>query len=129
MLESAGIRPTRQRKLLASLLFNTSTERHVTAEQLYREANQGLKQPVSIATVYNTLNQFVDAGLLSERHLPDGSSFFDINPGKHYHFRFEPDGRLRDIPETEIELCALPSLPDGYEIDQIDITINLRPIK
>src|SRR5262249_2731190 len=63
-LRQAGLRPTRQRLCLARLLFEPG-DRHVTAEQLHSEANAA-RVEVSLATVYNTLHQFTEAGLLRE---------------------------------------------------------------
>ena len=123
-LRDAGLRPTRQRLALAGLLF-AHGDRHVTAEELHREAGQaGLS--VSLATVYNTLNQFSDAGLLRQVITDGARTFYDTNTRDHYHFYAEEDGRLIDIPADEIDLGKLPTPPDGARLAGVDVIIRLR---
>ncbi|MBJ7416279.1 MAG: transcriptional repressor [Niveispirillum sp.] len=120
----AGLRPTRQRVDLASLLFRCGN-RHVTAEQLHAEAvATGVK--VSLATVYNTLNQFRDAGLLREVVVEAGSTWFDTNIDDHHHFFHENSRRLQDICCTKLVLPDLPCLPDGTQVARVDVIIRLR---
>ncbi len=121
-LRAAGLRPTRQRIALARLLFGTG-DRHVTAEQLHAEA-LGADARVSLATVYNTLHQFVDAGLLREVTAESGRSWFDTNTGTHHHFYHADDGELWDIPG--VALGALPAAPEGTVIERVDVVIRLR---
>jgi len=123
LLCSAGLRPTRQRLTLARSLFSESG-RHVTAEMLFTEALDA-NTPLSLATVYNTLNQFTHAGLL-RRIGPDGSrSFFDTNTSVHPHFYLEGEGILLDIPE-DIVLEQMPEALPGHEISRLDVIIHLR---
>ena len=97
-LRKAGLRPTRQRLALASLLF-AHGDRHVTAEGLHEEAvSAGV--PVSLATVYNTMHQFTAAGLLREVTVDGTRTYFDTNTGDHHHFYCEDDGMLMDIDGT-----------------------------
>src|SRR5215218_1688624 len=63
-LRRVGLRPTRQRVSLGWLLF-AKGDRHITAELLFDEATRA-RVPVSLATVYNTLHQFTEAGLLRQ---------------------------------------------------------------
>lgn len=108
-LRQSGLRPTRQRIGLASLLFN-GDDRHVTADQLRGEATDaGLS--VSLATVYNTLNQFCAAGLLREVVVEPGRSYFDTNTARHHHFFHPKNGTLADIPEGMITVPDLPPPP------------------
>ena len=100
-LRAAGLRPTRQRVALARLLFE-GEHRHVTAEGLHAEV-RGTRLPVSLATVYNALNQFRDAGLLREVVVAPGRSYFDTNTGHHHHFFVEPDGELHDFPSDKVD--------------------------
>lgn len=123
-LAGAGLRPTRQRLDLGSLLFHC-TNRHVTAEQLHAEAlAAGIK--VSLATVYNTLNQFRDAGLLREVVVEAGSTWFDTNIDDHHHFFYENSRRLQDICCTQLHLPDLPCLPSGTQVARVDVIIRLR---
>ena len=123
-LKDAGLRPTRQRLALGKLLFDTG-DRHVTAEQLHAEASsQGIK--VSLATVYNTLNQFTDTGLLREVVVAPGRSYFDTNIDDHHHFFYGDDGELRDIPRDAIAFSSLPEAPADAEVERVDVIVRLR---
>ncbi len=124
-LKGAGLRPTRQRLALARLLFADGAERHVTAEQLHGEA-KGADVKVSLATVYNTLHQFTDAGLLREVVVEPGRSYFDTNVAEHHHFYFEDSGRLQDIPGDEVRLAEVPPAPRGTHVDRVDVIIRIR---
>ncbi len=123
-LSAAHLRPTRQRMLLARLLF-TDTCRHVTAETLHREATAAHSN-VSLATVYNTLHQFTEAKLLREVCVEGGASYFDTNTTPHHHFLHEDTGALTDIPESLIEVSKLPSPPHGTSISGVDIVIRVN---
>ena len=123
-LRLVGLRPPRQRVGLGKLLF-ANGDRHVTADQLHAESERaGLS--VSLATVYNTLNQFRDVGLLREVVVEPGRSYFDTNTNAHHHFFNVEDGALSDIPEAEVNVSGLPLPPDGTEIDRVDIVIRVR---
>jgi len=124
-LRAAGLRPTRQRVALAELLL-ANGNRHVTAEQLHSEA-QSKAIPVSLATVYNTLHQFTDCGLLREVVVEPGRSYFDTNADEHHHFFCEYSSMLHDIPGELVNVGNLPSPPEGSEIRRVDVIIRIRP--
>lgn len=122
-LKEAGLRPTRQRVQLLRIL-EAGGHRHLTAEQLHGEAAAaGLH--VSLATIYNTLNQFTKSGLLREVVVEPGRSYFDTNTGDHHHFYFESEGRLQDIPAEQIALAALPPAPAGTAITRVDVIVRI----
>lgn len=123
-LKAAGLRPTRQRLALAELLF-AAGDRHVSAEALHREA-VAARVPVSLATVYNTLNQFTAAGLLREVAIEGDRSYFDTNISNHFHYFIEDEGRLFDITAGDIAVTGLPPLPQGTEIGRIDVIVRLH---
>src|SRR5215469_8383389 len=123
-LRAARLRPTRQRLALARLLFDASA-RHVTAEQLHGEA-LAESIPVSLATVYNTLHQFTEAGLLREVVVEPGRLYFDTNIDVHHHFFCESTGMLQDIPGTAVVVGDLPHAPAGTEISRVDVIIRVR---
>ncbi len=125
-LKTAGLRPTRQRLALAKLLFGVDQvrDRHVTAEQLHAEA-LGESVRVSLATVYNSLHQFTEAGLLREVVVEAGRSYFDTNVSDHHHFYLEGRGELQDIPGDRIHLANLPTAPRGTKVDRVDVIIRL----
>jgi|SRR5689334_14607738 Fur family iron response transcriptional regulator len=123
-LKAAGLRPTRQRVALAGLLFRSS-DRHVTAEQLHQEA-LGENVRVSLATVYNTLHQFTDAGLLREVVVEAGRSYFDTNVSDHHHFFMVDSGSLVDIAGEHVAVATLPDAPHGTTVERVDVIIRLR---
>ena len=124
-LRAASLRPTRQRLALAKLLLGNG-DRHVTAEQLHIEA-AAAGMPVSLATVYNTLHQFTDAGLLREVVVEPGRSYFDTNIADHHHFFCESNGMLQDIPAEDIAVSGVPTAPPGTAIRRIDVIVRLGP--
>jgi Fur family iron response transcriptional regulator len=124
MLQAAGLRPTRQRMALGWLLFGKGA-RHLTAEMLYEEATLA-KVPVSLATVYNTLNQLTDAGLLRQVSVDGTKTYFDTNVSAHHHFYLENNHELVDIEDPHLVLQKMPEVPEGYEIARIDMVVRLR---
>lgn len=148
-LRAAGLRPTRQRLALARLLFGAgdrpgdrpgdraagprpsdcpAPDRHISAEALHSEALANDVR-VSLATVYNTLNQFTQAGLLREVVVEPGRSYFDTNISDHHHFFHEDAGELCDIPGESVVLGALPPAPPGTEVTRVDVVIRVRACK
>ena len=123
-LRHAGLRPTRQRVELAALLFN-DCDRHVTAESLHDEITKaGVK--VSLATIYNTLHQFTEAGLLRQVIVDAARSYFDTNTGDHQHFFLEREGLLIDIPGDTIAVAGVPTPPAGLSVDRVDVVVRVR---
>jgi Fur family iron response transcriptional regulator len=124
MLRDVGLRPTRQRMALGWILF-AKGDRHLTAEMLYEEATKA-KVPVSLATVYNTLHQFTEVGLLRQVAVDGSKTYFDTNTTTHHHFFVEGDNELVDIPGAEEIVGKMPAAPDGYEVARIDVVVRLR---
>jgi Fur family iron response transcriptional regulator len=124
-LRAVGLRPTRQRLALARLLLENG-DRHITAEQLHGEA-VGADIRVSLATVYNTLHQFTNAGLLREVVVEPGRSYFDTNTADHHHFFCETTSKLEDIPGQDVVVSGFPLPPPGTEICRVDVIIRVRP--
>jgi len=124
MLRDVGLRPTRQRMALGWILFGKG-DRHVTAEMLYEEAVKA-KVPVSLATVYNTLHQFTDVGLLRQVAVDGSKTYFDTNVSQHHHFFVEGENDLLDIPDTDVVVGRTPIPPEGYEIARVDVVVRLR---
>ncbi|SDP79984.1 Fur family transcriptional regulator, iron response regulator [Phyllobacterium sp. YR620] len=123
-LRFAGLRPTRQRIALASLIFSKG-DRHLSAEELHEEA-QGANVPVSLATVYNTLHQFTQAGMLRILAVEGAKTYFDTNVSDHHHFFVEGANEVIDIPDGSAMVGHLPPVPEGMEIVNVDIVIRLR---
>ncbi len=124
LLRHAGLRPTRQRMALSFILFSQGN-RHLTAEMLHAEA-VAARVPVSLATVYNNLHQFTQAGLVRQISVDGSKAFFDTNPTEHHHFFLTNEHLLLDIPAADVVLGEVPVPPDGYEIARVDVVVRLR---
>jgi len=124
-LKNAGLRPTRQRLALGALLLD-GQDRHVTAEALHGEAIAAGER-VSLATVYNTLHQFVVAGLLRELAINGDKTYFDTNVSNHSHFFDGRTGHVIDIPDDAIHVEGVPTPPAGMEVSHVDVVVHLRP--
>jgi Fur family iron response transcriptional regulator len=124
MLRDVGLRPTRQRMALGWILFGKG-DRHLTAEALYEEASRA-KVPVSLATIYNTLHQFTEVGLLRQVPVDGSKAYFDTNASSHHHFFVEGEDELLDIPAADVIVGKTPTPPEGYEIARVDVVVRLR---
>jgi Fur family iron response transcriptional regulator len=123
-LRFAGLRPTRQRVAIATILLD-GRHRHVTADSLAVEITDAGLQ-VSVGTVYNTLNQFTDAGLLRRVIVHNNYSLFDTNTECHHHFYEGKTNELVDVPNGDVILTKLPNPPNGYEIEAVDVVIHIQ---
>lgn len=124
VLGEAGLRPTRQRIAICSLLFS-GDPRHVAVDDLHREAEaHGIS--MSLATVYNTMRQFDEAGLVRRIAVPGERVTYDVNAGDHHHFYVAEEDRVIDIPDNAIVLDGLPTPPEGYAIDKVDVVVHLK---
>ena len=126
-LAGAGLRPTRQRVVLAALLIGDGLNRHVTAESLHAAAAHA-GEAVSLATVYNTLRAFCAAGLINEIVVDGSKSQFDTRTDDHPHFYWEDSHSLTDAPAEELEIARLPKLPEGTVLGRVDVVIRLRRV-
>lgn len=126
-LRAHGMRPTRQRLALAQLIFGRG-HRHISAEDLHKETQQA-GYALSLATVYNSLQRFHEAGLLRIIIGEGSKRWFDTNLSDHHHFYVEDTQAILDAPAGENgapQIENLPSPPEGMEIAQIDLMIRLR---
>ncbi len=124
-LRKVGLRPTKQRLNIGRLLFGAS-HRHITADDLFQEI-QTTGEHLSLATIYNTLHHFSEAGLL--RRICTGSErvYFDTDTGDHHHFYVQDEDRIVDAPAGDTIINRLPEAPEGYEIAKVDVVIHLKP--
>ena len=124
-LTKGDLRPTRQRMTLASLLVGDGENRHVTAESLFASAAD-MGEKVSLATVYNTLRAFCDAGLMNEVTVDGSRGYFDTRMDDHPHFYWEDTQQLTDAPAEELKISGLPKAPDGMQVARVDVVIRLK---
>ena len=124
-LARGGLRPTRQRVVLARLLVGDGRNRHVTAESLHDAATEQGDR-VALATVYNTLRAFCRAGLMQEVTVDGSKSYFDTRTDDHPHFYWEDSATLTDAPTAQLQITRLPDAPEGAEIAKGDVVIRLR---
>jgi len=123
-LRQAKLRPTRQRVALAQLLFSKG-DRHISAENLYEEAREA-GVTVSLATIYNTLHQFTQNGLLRAISVDSTKTYFDTNTGNHHHFYLEGRNEVIDMPDGFVKVENLPEPPEGMEICSVDVVVRVR---
>jgi len=125
-LDAYGLRATRPRMMIASILFADGRDRHVTAEWLSEKVGRR-GEPVALATIYNTLHALVSAGALREvRGAASGTIVFDTNTRPHHHFFDETTGELTDIPAGVLSLSGLPAAPADKTVAGYDIVIRVR---
>jgi len=125
LLQGVGLRPTRQRVALAKWLFD-GLDKHVTAEQVHGFVLKK-RMNISLATVYNTLNNFIDVGLLRRIVTGGGQVYFDTNMDDHHHLFDEEKSCLLDIPAGSVRFAKLPSLLKGKDLSRIDVVLRIRP--
>ena len=126
MLEKNGIRATKQRRVLAKLIFNKG-KRHISAENLFDEVKEE-ERKISMATIYNTLKQFTSLGLIREIVVDQNKSLYCNNNQSHYHLYIEDEGKVIDIPTKNIDL-DIPSIPACLKLHDIDVIVRIRTLK
>ena len=125
-LSTNGIRPTKQRMILAKLLFEKG-KRHVSAEDLFDEVRNEDRK-ISLATIYNTLKQFTSLGLIREIVVDQNKSLYCTNKESHYHLYIEDENKVIDIPTKNIDL-NIPSLPACLKLHEVDVIVRIRTLK
>ena len=125
-IESSGIRPTKQRRVLAKILFEKGN-RHLSADELFHDVKKEDRK-ISMATVYNTLKQFTSLGLVREVVVDQNKSLYCTNHKSHYHLYIEDEGKIVDIPTKNIDL-NIPSIPACLQLHNIDVIVKIRTLK
>ena len=125
-IESSGIRPTKQRRVLAKILFEKGN-RHLSADELFHDVKKEDRK-ISMATVYNTLKQFTSLGLIREVVVDQNKSLYCTNHKSHYHLYIEDEGKIIDIPTKNIDL-NIPSIPACLQLHNIDVIVRIRTLK
>ena len=127
ILEKNGIRATKQRRVLAKLIFDKG-KRHISAENLFDEVKKD-ERKISMATIYNTLKQFTNLGLIREIVVDQNKSLYCNNNQSHYHLYIEDEGKIIDIPKKNIDLSNIPQIPACLNLHNIDIIVRIRTLK
>ena len=125
-LSNIGIRPTKQRMILAKLLFENG-DRHISAEEIFDELKKDDRK-ISLATIYNTLKQFTDIGLLREINIDQKKSIYCTNHDPHYHLYIEDENKIIDIPQKNIDL-NIPQIPACLSLHNIDVIVRINTLK
>ena len=123
MLRRHGISPTHQRIEIAYALF--ARGEHLSADQILATVNNRHSE-TSKATVYNTLNLFLERQLIREVIVDPHKVFYDPNTNAHHHIYNLDTGELTDIDASQIEIAGLPQPPEGMVTDGIDIIVRVR---
>ena len=123
-LRTHGINPTHQRIEIAHALFSRCE--HLSADQIMAIVNERHSE-TSKATVYNTLNLFLEKKLIREVLVDPNKVFYDPNTSAHYHMYDVESGKLTDIDAADIRISGLPALPAGMVTEGMDIIIRVRP--
>ena len=125
-LRTSGLRPTKQRILIAKNLFERNKTFHFTVEALNKEVNKKGKVRVSLATVYNTVEAFTKAGYLKEILTSKSKSYYDTNIKSHHHFYDEGTKKLTDIDYNQVKLSKVPTPPKGKKIKNLEVVIRIQ---
>ena len=125
-LRGSGLRPTKQRILIAKNLFDTNKTFHFTVETLNKKINKNGNEKISLATIYNTVEAFNDAGYLKEILTSKNKSYYDTNIKSHHHFYDEGSKELTDIHYSQIKLSKVPIPPKGKKIKNLEVVIRIQ---
>ena len=125
-LRSSGLRPTKQRVEIAKYLFEREKTFHFTVESLNKLLEKKTTSKFALATIYNTVHAFKDAGHLSEVEVRGKKTYFDTNVSDHHHFYDSENSELIDIDANEIVIQKIPKAPNGKKIKNVEVFINLK---
>ena len=125
-LRSSGLRPTKQRVEIAKFLFDRDSTFHFTIESLENHLTKKTTCKFALATIYNTVHAFKNAGHLSEVDVRGKKTYFDTNITNHHHFYDNETSTLIDIDASEIDIQKIPKAPNGKKIKNVEVFINLK---
>ena len=125
-LRGSGLRPTKQRILIAKNLFDNKKTFHFTVETLNKKINKNGNGKISLATIYNTVEAFTDAGYLKEILTSKNKSYYDTNIKSHHHFYDEGSKELTDIKYNQVKLSKVPIPPKGKKIKNLEVVIRIQ---
>ena len=125
-LRGSGLRPTKQRIVIAKNLFDTNKTFHFTVETLNKKINKSGDEKISLATIYNTVEAFNDAGYLKEILTSKNKRYYDTNIKSHHHFYDEGSRELTDINYNQVKLSKVPTPPKGKKIKNLEVVIRVQ---
>ena len=125
-LRSSGLRPTKQRVEIAKFLFEREKTFHFTVESLNKLLEKKTTSKFALATIYNTVHAFKNAGYLSEVEVRGKKTYFDTNVSNHHHFYDSETSELIDIDANDIIIQKIPKAPNGKKIKNVEVFINLK---
>ena len=125
-LRSSGLRPTKQRVEIAKFLFERDKTLHFTVESLDKLLEKKTTSRFALATIYNTVHAFKNAGHLNEVDVRGKKNYFDTNITNHHHFYDNETSELTDIDANEIVIQKIPKAPNGKKIKNVEVFINLK---
>ena len=125
-LRSSNLRPTKQRLKICQFLFDREKTFHFTVETLNKKINKNGATKVSLATIYNTVEAFTNAGYLKEILTSKNKSYYDTNIKSHHHFYDEGSKELTDIHYSQIKLSKVPIPPKGKKIKNLEVVIRIQ---
>ena len=123
MLDSSPLKATEQRIAMINLLFKNGAA-HFTAEDIYEEVNKK-KIKISLATIYNCLNQFKEFGIIKAIKFSSDKIYFDTNLEDHHHFFCIKSSKLIDVETSKVRISKLPKLPEGKKFKSVEVIINI----
>ena len=123
MLSKSPLKLTSQRINLIKTLFQDGNQ-HFSAEDVYNKVkNTGLR--ISLATIYNCLNQFTTHGILKMVKASSDKVYFDTNLESHHHFFCKSTGELTDIDSKKVYISKFPRIPKGKKLNSIEVIVNI----
>ena len=125
-LRTSGLRPTKQRVEIAKFLFEREKTFHFTVESLNKLLEKKTTSKFALATIYNTVHAFKNAGHLNEVEVKGNKTYFDTNVSNHHHFYDSETSELIDIDEKEVVIQKIPKAPNGKKIKNVEVFINLK---
>ena len=123
MLQASPLKVTEQRIAMVNLLFKNGAA-HLTADDIYEEVSKK-KIKISLATIYNCLNQFKEFGMIKAIKISSDKIYFDTNLEDHHHFFCIKSSRLIDVETNKVKISKLPKLPRGKKLKSIEVIINI----
>ncbi len=122
-LKNSPLKVTKQRTRLIEILFKNG-DQHFTAEDVHKEVNKK-KYKISLATIYNCLNQFTKHEILKSVRLSSDKVYFDTNTQGHHHFFCKSSEKLSDIKSSDVKFSNLPKIPKGKKLESVEVVVNI----